>query len=169
MIKLLITALLITSIYNLQYTDIDGNTKNFSELQGRKILIVNIATGSDKTGQLAELQQLYQQYHDSLEILGIPSNSFGSESESNNDIKQFCRSTYGITFRLGAKGEVKGSNMLPVYNWLTHQAENGLMNTTVAGDFQKYLIDKNGQLIGVYKPEVSPLDSTITNAITGNW
>lgn len=170
MIKLLISSLVfITSIYSLQYTDIDGQTQSCSAFQGKKILVVNIATGSDKAGQLAQLQQLYQQHMDSLVIIAVPSNSFGNEPRSNSEIKQFCQSTYGVTFNMAAKANVKGDNVLPLYNWLTHVMENGVMSSAVNGDFQKYLIDKSGQLIGMYRPEVSPLDTTITYAITENW
>lgn len=170
MIKLLISSLVfITSIYSFSYTDIDGQNHNFSNFQGKRILIVNIATGSDKIGQLAELQQLQELYPDSLVVIGVPSNSFANEPRNNNEIKQFCQANYGVTFRLAAKGNVKNNNVLPLYQWLSHSTENGVMNSTVTGDFQKYLIDKTGQLIGVYRPEVSPLDTTITDAIAENW
>ena len=85
-----ISAFFITSIYSLSITDVNGNTISLSAFQGKKIMLVNIATGSDKVAQLAGLQQLHQQYHDSLIIIAFPSASFGHETRSNSEIKQFC-------------------------------------------------------------------------------
>jgi glutathione peroxidase len=164
----LTTALYLVSIYNFQITDVDNNTINFSDFQGKKILLVNIATGSTNVAQLGQLQQLNQQYNDSLVIIGFPSNSFGHESRNNIEIKQFCQLQYSTSFRLAAKGSVRGSDIQPLYNWLTHQSENGVLSNDVAADFQKFLVDRNGLLIGVFGSEVGPMDSTIQNAITNH-
>jgi glutathione peroxidase len=170
MLKLFIAcSFLLTSIYNIHFSDIDGNDQHFGSYEGKKILIVNIATGSNYVNQLAQLQQLYNQYHDSLEIVVFPSNSFGHESKTNGEIKQFCQNNYSITFKLAAKGNVTGDSMLAIYSWLANQDDNGAMMGTVVGDFQKFLIDKDGTLIGVFAPSVSPLDSTVINAITENY
>ena len=158
----------LSSIYSFQVTDIDNGTIDFNDFQGKKILLVNIATGSSQVSQLGELEQLKQAYSDSLVIIAFPSNTFGHESRSNIDIKQFCQSQYNTTFRLAGKGSVLGGDIQPLYNWVTHQSENGVLNNDVAADFQKYLVDKDGSLIGVFGSDVSPMDSTIQNAITNH-
>jgi glutathione peroxidase len=164
----LATAAYIASIYNFQINDVDNIAINLSDFQGKKILFVNIATGSTNAGQLGELQELQQKYSDSLVIIGFPSNSFGHEPKTNSEIKQFCQVQYLTSFRLAAKGSVRGTDIQPIYNWLTHQSENGVLNNDVVADFQKFLVDRNGLLIGVFGPGVSPMDSTIQNAITNN-
>ena len=150
----LATAAYLTSIYSYQITDIDNNTINLSDYQGKKILLVNIATGSPLVSQLGELQQLSQQYGDSVVIIAFPSNNFGHETRSNSEIKQFCQSQYGTTFRLAAKGAVRGSDIQPLYNWLARQSENGILSNDVVEDFQKFLVDRNGLLIGIFSSTV---------------
>jgi glutathione peroxidase len=164
----LATAAYLTSIYSFQISDIDNNTINLGDYQGKKILFVNIATGSSKVSQLGQLQQLNQVYGDSLVIIGFPSNSFGHEPRTNSEIKQFCQTQYSISFKLASKASVNGGSIQPVYNWLTHQSENGVLNNDVVTDFQKFLVDKNGSLIGVFSSQVLPMDSTIQNAIINN-
>ena len=165
---LLTTAAYLTSIYNLQITDIDNNILNLSDYQGKKILFVNIATGSSKVSQLGQLQQLNQAYGDSLVIIGFPSNSFGHEPGTNSEIKQFCQSQYNISFKLASKASVNGAAIQPIYNWLTHQSDNGVLNNDVVTDFQKFLVDKNGSLIGIFNSQVLPMDSTLQIAITSH-
>lgn len=170
MYKLLFLAIAahLGSIYDFQVTDVDNNTINFSNFQGKKILLVNIATGSTNVSQLEQLQQLQQQHTDSLVVIGFPSNSLGHEPRSNSEIKQFCQEQYGANFRLAAKGSVRGADIQPLYNWLTHQSENGVLSNEVLADFQKFLVGRNGLLIGVFGPGVNPMDSTILNAISNN-
>lgn len=160
--------LFITSIYSLSFTDTDGNTVTMNQFQGKKILLVNIATGSPRVNQLADLQQLQQQYGDSLVIIAFPSNSFGNESRSDAAIKQFCRSNYGATYRIAAKNSVLATGLQPIYSWLADISENGMMTGVVGGDFQKFLIDKEGNLVGVFSPSVKPTHSSVISAITGN-
>jgi glutathione peroxidase len=169
MLKILILSLcFFTSIYSLQFRDADGNQVNMSTYQNKKILIVNIATGSPKVNQLGALQQLQQTYGDSLSVIVFPSNSFGNEGRSDTEIKQFCQANYGTTFLIAAKGSILGAGAQPVFNWLAHSNENGVMDAVVVKDFQKFLIDKDGKLVGVFAPSVLPTDSTIINAINAN-
>lgn len=158
-----------SSIYSYTISDVDGNEISLDSFQHKKILFVNIATGSTYASQLGQLQQLQQQYADSLIVIGFPSNSFGNESRSDAQVKSFCQSQYGVSFLLTAKGAVNGSSIQPVYQWLTLKSENGQLNTSVQGDFQKYVVDRNGELIGVFKGMVSPLDNQITSLITGSF
>jgi glutathione peroxidase len=157
-----------TSIYTLSFTDTDGNTVSMSSFQNKKILLVNIATNSPRVEQLTGLQQLKQQYGDSLVVIAFPSNSFGNETRTDAGIKQFCQQNYGVNFVIASKGSVSGFSVQPVYDWLKHTAQNGVMDVEILRDFQKVLINKDGNIIGVFAPGVSPTDSSIMSAITTN-
>lgn len=165
---LLIIVPLISSIYSLQFQTAEGNIVNMSEYQGKKILLVNIATASNKINQLAELQQLQQLYPDSLNIIAFPSNSFGNETRTNAEIHAFCQANYGVSFAIAQKNNVIGQSIQPIYQWLSDSTKNGLTNISVAGDFQKVLLSRNGEIVGIFAPVVSPLDSLVKNAIIGN-
>ena len=171
-ILLLITSVFITSIYSISFQKINGNGSNnptsFNSYQGKKILIVNIATGSPRVNQLAGLQQLYNQYIDSLVVVAFPSNTFNNEPRNNGQIKTFCQNNYSITFPIAAKGNVNGTGNQPTFNWLASGSANGLMNINIVGDFEKVLLNKNGAIIGIFAPAIQPMDTTIINAITNN-
>jgi len=167
MYKLLITLFLFveTSIYTLSFSDIDGTSISMSSYRGKKLLLVNIATASRNADQLAELEQLQQQFKDRLVVIAFPSNSFAHESKSNAEIKKFCKTNYNATFKIAGKSSVAGSTSHPIFSWLTSKTKNGVMDGLVSGDFQKYLIDEQGNAVGVFSPSVRPLDSLITDAI----
>ena len=165
---LLAAAIFTISIYTITATDIDGGQINFSGFQGKKILIVNTATNSPFVSQYGALEQLYQQYHDSLIIIAFPSNSFGHEPGSNETIKNFVLTNYNAHYMLGAKISVTGPDQASIYQWLTQLSQNGMMNSAVQSDFQKYFVDTDGLLIGVFAPSISPMDSSIQNLILGN-
>jgi glutathione peroxidase len=162
------TVLLITSfflfdgIYDFQLADIDGNTINLSDFQGKKILIVNTATDSDYAGQYGSLEQLYQKYNDSLVIIAIPSNSFGNESGSNDSIKSYVMNNYNIHYILTSKMNVIGDSIAPVYQWL---ANNGQL---VNQDFFKFLISGQGNIIGVYDKTIDPMNPIIQDMIANH-
>lgn len=165
-ISFLIVTVFNTSIYTHSFQDIDGNTQSMSQYQGKKILLVNIATGSAGVTQLAGLQQLHTQYGDSLVIIAFPSNSFGKESRSNAEIKTFCQANYGVSFILAAKTDVTGQQIHPIYNWLLNVSENGIIGTPVERNYQKFLINESGTLVGFYAPTIEPMSSQITDALT---
>lgn len=160
-----IVSLVLTSFYSLQFSDIDGASVFMSNYQQKKLLLVTIATGSARVNQLGELQQLQQQFGDSLIIIAFPSNSFGHEPRSGSAIKQFCQSNYGVTYKIAALNGVAGTTVQPVFQWLASSSANGMMDAVAGADFQKFLINKNGQLVGVFAPSVSPLHQTVTDAI----
>lgn len=157
----------LVNIFTLQFQDSQGNTVNMSNFQNKKILLVNIATGSPRVNQLAGLQQLQQQYGDSLVVIAFPSNSFGNESRSDAEIRQYCLGNYNTTFIIAAKSTVTGTGMNALYNWLSKSTDNGDMNLTIGGDFQKVLIGKDGSILGVFSPKLDPTSTEITDAITG--
>lgn len=164
----LTSLVLYTSIYSLSFTDTDGSTVNMNSFQNKKILLVNIATNSPRVGQLTGLLQLKQQYGDSLVIIAFPSNSFGNETRSDAEIKQYCQQNYNVNFFIASKNSVFGLYIQPVYNWLKHTEENGVMDVEIMSDFQKILINNDGNIIGVFAPGVSPTDTSIVSAITIN-
>lgn len=164
--SLLTVLLLTTSIYTLQFQNVDGGTVSISQYEGKKILIVNIATGSQRVSQLAGLQQLHEQYGDSVVVIGFPTNSFGDESRTDEEIKQFCQNNYGVSFLLAKKNPVTGAQIQPVFNWLGSSSENGMMNAPALTNFQKFLVNESGLLIGVFAPSVEPTDPQIINALT---
>jgi glutathione peroxidase len=154
-----------SSIYELQFTNIDGNTVSMSQFEGKKILLVNIATGSSKVSQLAGLQTLHQQYGDSLVVIGFPSNSFGHETRTNAEIKAFCQTNYGVTFLLAEKNSVSGFGVQSIFQWLSNPSLNGIMGGEIRGDFQKFLVDSEGVLIGMYSPGVAPTGGELENLV----
>jgi glutathione peroxidase len=164
-----ILSYMLTSFYALSFQDTDGNTVSMSSFQGKKVMIANVATGSEKAIQLAGLQQLQQQYGDSLVVIVFPSNSFGHESRSNAEIKQFCHNNYNSTFIIAAKSNVSGNGINPVFNWLAHTSQNGQMDGVVGTDFLKFLIDKDGTLIGMFSSKVNPTDGEIIEGITTSF
>lgn len=157
-----------SSIYTYEAPSINGGTIDFEQYEGKKIFIVNIATGSEHASQLPELEQLYQQHKDSMVVIGFPSNSFGKEPLSNEQIETTLRSTYGITFPLAAKVLVSGDSAHAVYKWLTSKDENGVIKTRIRGDYQKYLINSQGKLVGIFDTATSPISQRVQTAIQQN-
>jgi len=155
------------SLYSIHITSAAGDDVSLSSFQNKKLLLVNIATASSKVSQMEQLRLLQQRYSERVTIIAFPSNSFGHEPKNNLEIKRFCDSIYHVNFLLAEKGDVKGNTLQPVYEWLASVGKNGIMQGYVKADFQKYLIDTNGHIIGVYAGSVNPLDTMITNAIEG--
>ena len=156
-----------TSIYDYKATDIDGKAFDLASLKGKKVIIVNTASKCGYTGQYEGLEKLYKEYaKDGLVILGFPTNDFNSqEPGSNKEIAAFCTQNYGVTFPMMEKITVKGDDMNPIYRYLTQKSENGLEDSKVMWNFQKYLINENGQLEKVLMSKVEPNDPEIINWI----
>lgn len=133
---------------------IDGKTFEFSSLKGKKVLIVNTASECALTGQFKKLQELYEEYGgDDFEIIGFPCNDFGKQDPAENDvIYDFCTKKYGVTFQMMEKISIKGDNPHPIYKWLTSSEENGVLDAKVTWNFQKFMIDKNGEIIDFLAP-----------------
>ena len=154
------------SVYNLKADSVIGNSKiDFNNFKGKKILIVNIAINSPDTVQLKEMQKLYAAAHRRLIIIAFPSNSFGNTPQNNNQIAQWLFTKYKIKFPVVKKDDVLGNNMQRIYKWLTNKAENTMMDMTIKGDYQKFLINDRGELIGVFDKSISPLHELIINEI----
>ncbi|KIX21444.1 glutathione peroxidase [Flavobacterium sp. 316] len=155
------------NIYQFKVEDIEGNDFDFSALRGKKIMIVNTASKCGLTPQYKDLQSLYEKYSkDNFVIIGFPANNFGSqEPGTNNEIATFCERNYGVSFPIMGKISVKGDDMHPIYKFLTQKAKNGLVDSEVEWNFQKYLINEKGELDNVISPRVLPTDDSIINWI----
>ncbi|GLB51388.1 glutathione peroxidase [Neptunitalea chrysea] len=155
------------TIYQFKVTDLYGKTFDFSTLKGKKIMIVNTASKCGLTPQYEHLETLYNTYKkDNFIIIGFPANNFaGQEPGTNEEIASFCRENYGVTFPMMSKISVKGEDMSPVYHFLTEKSKNGLEDSEVKWNFQKYLINEKGELEKVIAPQTLPIDSEIINWI----
>jgi len=139
---------------------------NMRDYQGKKILIVNVASRCGYTSQYADLQKLNELHGDIVQVIGLPCNQFlGQEPGTNAEIAQFCQENYNVTFPLTDKIKVKGDNQHPLYRWLTNKNLNGLDNFSVSWNFNKFLIDENGNLINHFGSSVKPLSEELLNAI----
>lgn len=157
------------SIHQFIVKDISGNDFDFSQLKGKKIMVVNTASECGLTPQYEQLEKVYGQYGgDKFMIIGFPANNFGAqEPGSNEEIKGFCTKNYGVTFPMMAKVSVKGEDMAPIYKFLTSKAENGVEDVEVEWNFQKFLIDENGHYVKTIHPRTLPDDAEIINWIKG--
>jgi glutathione peroxidase len=157
------------TIYQFKVTDLYGKEFDFSTLKGKKILIVNTASECGLTPQYKDLEAIYEKYKDlNFVIIGFPANNFGSqEPGSNEQIAKFCQMNYGVTFPMMSKISVKGKDIHEVYKFLTQKDKNGLQDSQVEWNFQKYLINEEGKLIKVLSPRVLPTDSEIVDWIIG--
>lgn len=155
------------SIYDYTVKDIDGNDFDFSTLKGKKVLIVNTASECGYTPQYAQLQELYEEKGgEDFTIIGFPSNNFGGqEPGSADEIKAFCSKNYGVTFKMMSKVNAKGSNISPIYQWLTQKELNGVSDAEVKWNFHKFLIDEKGNWIAQFPSGISPLDEEILSKL----
>ena len=146
------------TIYQFTVEDINGKPFALADLKGKKVMIVNTASKCGLTPQYKELEALYQQYKDrDFIIIGFPANNFlGQEPGSNEQIASFCSINYEVTFPMMSKISVKGKNMHPLYQFLTQKSKNGVEDSKVKWNFQKYLIGRDGKLEKVIDPKTLP-------------
>ena len=151
------------TIYQFEVEDITGKAFPLSNLQGKKVMIVNTASKCGLTPQYKELEALYQQYKDKdFVIIGFPANNFlKQEPGTNEEIATFCQVNYGVSFPMMSKISVKGKDMHPLYQFLTQKSKNGVMDSKVSWNFQKYLIGKDGHLEKVIDPKTLPNDPEV--------
>ncbi len=156
------------SIYDITVKDAQGNDVSLSEYQGKVLLIVNTATGCGFTPQYAGLQELYEKYRDQdFEILDFPCNQFGNQAPGTNDeIGAFCTGRFGISFKQFAKIDVNGENESPLYTWLKQQ-KGGMGGKNIKWNFTKFLVDKNGTVMGRFGSTKTPeaLEKDIANLL----
>ena len=151
------------TIYSFTVEDIDGKPFSLESLKGKKVMIVNTASKCGLTPQYKKLEALYQEYKDqNFVIVGFPANNFmWQEPGSNEDIKAFCKKNYDVSFPMMAKISVKGKSQHPLYAFLTKKDKNGVKDSSVKWNFQKYLINENGYLVEVVSPRTQPDDPVV--------
>ena len=157
------------TFYDFNAKDIDGKPVSMSQYKGKKVLVVNVASECGNTPQYTKLQEMYVKYGpEKFTIVGFPANNFGKqEPGSNEEIKHFCTSTYHVTFPMMSKISVTGEDMDPLYKWLTTESENGLFDAPVTWNFQKFMIDERGNVVGWVKPKTSPDTKEVLDGIEG--
>ncbi len=154
------------SIHQFTVKSLDGGMIDFSAFKGKKILVVNTASECGYTPQYKELQSLYEMYKNKLVVIGFPANNFGGqEPGSDSEIKSFCELNYGVTFPMAAKISVTGDDMAPVYKWLTHKEQNGVLDAEIKWNFNKFLLDENGHMIEYFPSKVTPMSEAITGKL----
>ena len=155
------------NVYDFQAKDIGGNDVPLSKYEGKVLLIVNVASKCGFTPQYAELQKLYDEYSaQGFEILGFPANNFmGQEPGSDQQIKSFCTEKFGVTFPMFSKLSVKGKDIHPLYTFLTQKKENGVVDAPVKWNFQKVLLDRQGNLVTWFAPGTSVQDESVRQQI----
>jgi glutathione peroxidase len=156
------------TLHNFVVEDIYGDEFNLADLKGKKVMIVNTASKCGLTPQYEALEKLYQEYADqNFIIIGFPANNFSNqEPGTNEEIATFCQVNYGVTFPMMSKISVKGDDMHPLYEWLTQKSKNGVKDSEVTWNFQKYLIDEEGNLVKTFPPRHDPLAEDITHWIS---
>ena len=158
------------SFHNFSSTTIDGNIYPFAQLRGKKVIIVNVDVQDQLAPQYAILQELYNQYSSNgLIIIGFPTNDFDTQiaAKKEADNGGYRLLDYDVSFPVMIRTTVVGDSISPIYQWLTEKTLNGKQDAPVTGNFQKFLIDENGQWAGVIPPEDSAFNIKILNWISG--
>ena len=175
---LLSVTLTATSIYDFKVPGLLGNEIDFSQYKGKKILIVNTASKCGNTPQYSDLEKLYEKYKDKLVIVGFPANNFGAqEPGTKEEIAEFCKKNYGVTFPMADKVSVRGDDTHPLFKWLVDQSKELAKNVSsdsskdivwkrflqdpVIWNFTKFLVDEKGNLVAVFHNKVSPMSDEV--------
>lgn len=154
------------SIYDFKMKDINGEEVDFSQFKGKKLLIVNVASKCGYTPQYEDLQKLHEEHGDEVTIIGFPANNFGGqEPGTNEEIKEFCSSKFGVTFKMMDKVSVKGADKDPLYRWLSDKNMNGWNEKEPTWNFCKYFINEKGELVKFFPSSVKPMDEEILKLI----
>jgi len=152
------------NLYDFTMDDIDGNPVNLNQYRGKVLLVVNTASLCGNTPQYTDLESIYERYHDKgFEVLAFPANNFGhQEPGTNAEIKGFCLTKYSVSFPLFSKISVKGSDKHPLYQYLTEQSP---FPGEVEWNFQKYLVDRSGNVVGRFHHRTKPLSAEIVQEV----
>ncbi len=162
LLTLILSATLAGGIYDFKVPGLDGKEIDFSQFKGKKIMIVNTASKCGLTPQYEGLEELYKKYKDKLVIIGFPANNFaGQEPLNNNEIKDFCKKNYGVTFPMAEKISVKGDDTHALYIWLKAQAKEKGLADPVTWNFGKFLVNEKGELIATFSPRTTPMSEEI--------
>ncbi|MBC1559261.1 glutathione peroxidase [Listeria booriae] len=145
------------SLFELEQETLHGDKVSLEKYKGDVLIVVNTASKCGFTPQYEELETLYQDYKDrGFTVLGFPSDSFmNQELDSSNEIEEFCKINYGVTFPLFAKSKVRGSDINPVFEYLTKQ-KKGLLGGGIKWNFTKFLLDRDGNVVERFAPKDTP-------------
>ena len=155
------------SFYDIKVKTIDGEDFDLSTLKGKKLLVVNVASKCGLTPQYKQLEELYKEYkNQNFTVLAFPSSDFANQEYTDSQkISSFCQKNYGVTFPIFEKVSVKGKSKHYIYQWLTEKNKNGKKNVSVLWNFQKFIIDENGQWVDYFLPTTSPKSKKIVKWI----
>ena len=152
-----------SSVHSVVINGLDGRPIFLEKYKGKHILFVNVASQCGFTNQYQDLQKVFEKYQDNLVIIGSPCNQFGGQEPGEaKAIQSFCERNFGVTFPLTEKLDVKGSNQHSLYEWLTSKSKNGILNSTVKWNFQKYLVNEKGEFVDFFYSITKPSSSKIT-------
>lgn len=167
-LALLLTTATASSIYDFKVDALSkGKSINLADYKGKKILIVNTASKCGFTPQYEGLEKLYETYKNELVIVGFPANNFGAqEPGSNEEIGEFCKKNYGVSFPMASKVSVKGDDIHPLFQYLVAEAKKLGKDDPIKWNFTKFLLDENGKLIDVFPSKVKPMDEEITKYLS---
>ncbi len=159
----------VESIYDISINGLSGAPIDLFDFKGKYIIFVNVASKCGFTPQYKDLQKLHEVYGDVLQVIGVPCNQFGNQEPGNaNEIENFCQVNYGVDFLITEKIDVKGKHQHPLYTWLTQKVNNGVKDSSVKWNFQKYLVDPKGNLIDYYFSTTIPMSSKIVKHLKEN-
>ena len=155
------------SFYNLSTQLNNGTILSFSSFKGKKLLLVNTASDCGYTNQYSDLQTLYEEYRDVLTVIAFPANDFREQEKgTDEEIGNFCKINFGVTFPIASKGiVVRGNEQQTVFQWLTDKTKNGWNNQPPTWNFSKYLLNEDGVLVSYFDPAISPLSEEVKKAI----
>ncbi len=155
-----------SAFYDLSFESLTGETVSMSQFEGKKVVILNVASACGYTPQYDDWQKFYEAHKSEIVVIGFPCNQFGGqESGSSSEIKTFCQKNYGVTFLMASKVAVKGKNAAPVYQWLTDKTKNGWNETAPSWNFCKYLVNEKGELVEFFASAIKPNDESFAAAI----
>ena len=166
MLRVALFSLLFTaaiSIYDFKVPGLDGQSIDLSKYKGKKILIVNTASKCGFTPQYDALEKLYEANQSKLVVLGFPANNFkGQEPGSNEEIQEFCKKNYGVTFPMAEKVSVKGDDIHPLFKYLVAEAGKMGIEDPIKWNFTKFLVDEKGKLLAVFPSKTDPMSEEVT-------
>jgi len=157
----------VKSVYDFKVKNIAGDEVNLKDYEGKVLLIVNVASKCGYTPQYKGLQELYDKYKDQgLAILAFPANNFGQqEPDTNAEIREFCDSNYNVTFDLFSKISVKGDDQADLYAFLTDPNQTGEHGSEIKWNFEKFLVNKKGEVVGHYRSKTEPMSEELVGDI----
>ena len=162
LLMLILSATLTGSIYDFKVPGLLGNEIDLAQFKGKKIMIVNTASKCGLTPQYEGLEALYKKYGGKLVIIGFPANNFGNqEPGGKEEIAEFCKKNYGVSFPMADKVSVKGDDISPLFKWLVDEAAKKGITDPISWNFTKFLVDEKGELVTVFSPKTKPMSDEV--------